>query len=70
MIPLVTLVGLTNPDLFGGALNVENVFAYPVSDSSPSTRSTKAITQVAMAAVMILALLTVLGNLSPMSFTA
>ncbi|MEZ4500229.1 MAG: ABC transporter permease [Thermomicrobiales bacterium] len=29
LIPLVTLIGLSLPDLFAGALIVENVFAYP-----------------------------------------
>jgi peptide/nickel transport system permease protein len=63
LIPLVTLVGLTIPDLFGGALIVENVFAYPGIGQLTINSLNQSDYSVAMAAVMILALLTVLGNL-------
>lgn len=63
MIPLVTLVGLTIPDLFGGALIVENVFSYPGVGQLTINSLNQSDYSVAMAAVMILALLTVLGNL-------
>jgi peptide/nickel transport system permease protein len=63
MLPLVTLVGLTIPDLFGGALIVENVFGYPgVGQLTISSLSSNDYS-VAMACVMMLAILTVLGNL-------
>ena len=63
MIPLVTLVGLTIPDLFGGALIIENVFSYPGVGQLTINSLNQSDYSVAMAAVMILALLTVLGNL-------
>jgi peptide/nickel transport system permease protein len=63
MIPLITLVGLTIPDLFGGALIVENVFAYPGVGQLTINSLNQSDYSVAMAAVMIIALLTVLGNL-------
>lgn len=63
MIPLITLVGLTIPDLFGGALIVENVFAYPGIGQLTVNSLSNNDYSVAMAAVMMLALLTVIGNL-------
>ena len=63
MLPLVTLVGLTVPDLFGGALIVENVFAYPGIGQLTVSSLRQNDYSVAMAAVMMLAVLTVLGNL-------
>jgi peptide/nickel transport system permease protein len=63
MLPLVTLVGFALPNLFGGALIVENVFGYPgvgqltIKSLGSNDYST------AMACVMMLAVLTVLGNL-------
>lgn len=63
MLPLVTLVGLTIPGLFGGALIIENVFAYPgIGQLTVSSLQASDYT-VAMACVMMLAILTVLGNL-------
>ena len=63
MLPLVTLIGLTIPDLFGGALIVENVFAYPGIGQLTVSSLQLNDYSVAMAAVMMLAFLTVLGNL-------
>lgn len=63
MIPLITLVGLTIPDLFGGALIVENVFAYPGIGQLTINSLNQSDYSIAMAAVMILAFLTVVGNL-------
>ena len=63
MLPLVTLIGLTIPDLFGGALIVENVFAYPGIGQLTVSSLQQSDYSVAMAAVMMLAFLTVLGNL-------
>jgi peptide/nickel transport system permease protein len=63
VLPLVTLVGLTIPELFGGALIVENVFGYPgIGQLTIDSLNTNDYS-VAMACVMIFAVLTVLGNL-------
>lgn len=63
VIPLVTLVGLTIPDVFGGALIVENVFAYPGVGQLTVNSLQQSDYSVAMGCVMMLAFLTVLGNL-------
>ncbi|HEV2527023.1 MAG TPA: ABC transporter permease [Thermomicrobiales bacterium] len=63
VLPLITLVGLNIPDLFAGALIVENVFGWngvgrlTISALSGNNYS------VAMAAIMMLSFLTVIGNL-------
>lgn len=62
ILPLVTLVGLTIPDLFGGALIVENVFSYPGIGQVTITALTQSNYSVAMGAIMMLAFLTVVGN--------
>lgn len=63
LLPLVTLVGFTIPDLFGGALIIENVFGYP-GIGQVTVRSLQSNDySVAMACVMMLAVLTVIGNL-------
>jgi peptide/nickel transport system permease protein len=63
LLPLVTLVGLTIPDLFGGALIIENVFGYPGIGQLTVSALQSNDYSVAMACVMMLAILTVLGNL-------
>ncbi len=63
MLPLVTLVGLTIPGLFGGALIIENVFGYPGVGQLTVQALQSNDYSVAMACVMMLAILTVLGNL-------
>lgn len=63
LLPLVTLVGLTIPDLFGGALIVENVFGYPGIGQLTVSSLRSNDYSVAMACVMMLAFLTVVGNL-------
>jgi len=63
ILPLVTLVGLTIPDLFGGALITENVFGYPGIGQQIIASLGRNDYSVAMACVMMLALLTVVGNL-------
>lgn len=63
ILPLVTLVGLTIPDLFGGALIVENVFAYPGIGQVTISALNQSDYSVAMGAIMMLAFLTVIGNL-------
>ena len=63
VLPLITLVGLNIPDLFAGALIVENVFGWNgVGRLTVNALQTNNYS-VAMAAVMMLAILTVLGNL-------
>lgn len=63
MLPLITLVGLTIPDLFGGALIVENVYAYPGIGQVTIDSLQQSDYSVAMGAIMMLAFLTVIGNL-------
>src|SRR5680860_210256 len=63
MLPLVTLIGLTIPGIFGGALIVENVFGYPGVGQLTVSSLRATDYSVAMACVMMLAILTVLGNL-------
>lgn len=63
ILPLVTLVGLTIPDLFGGALITENVFGYPGIGQQIISSLGRNDYSVAMACVMMLAFLTVAGNL-------
>jgi peptide/nickel transport system permease protein len=63
MLPLVTLVGLTIPDLFSGALIVENIFGYPGVGQLTVASLRSNDYSVAMACVMMLAFLTVIGNL-------
>lgn len=63
VLPLVTLIGLTIPELFGGALIVENVFGYPgIGQLTIDSLNTNDYS-VAMACVMLFAVLTVIGNL-------
>ncbi|HWV23950.1 MAG TPA: ABC transporter permease [Thermomicrobiales bacterium] len=63
VLPLVTLIGLDIPNLFGGAVIVERVFGYRgiglVTLESLQTNDYS----VAMACIMMLAFLTVIGNL-------
>lgn len=63
VLPLVTLVGLTIPDVFGGALVVENVFGYRGIGQVTVASLNNNDYSVAMACVMMLAFLTVIGNL-------
>jgi len=63
ILPLVTLVGLTIPDLFAGALITENVFGYPGIGQQIIKSLQSNDYSVAMACVMMLATLTVIGNL-------
>ncbi len=63
LLPLITLIGLSIPDVFGGSLVVENVFAYPgmgrlTVDSVFSNDYT-----MVMGATMFFSLLVILGNL-------
>ncbi len=63
LLPLVTLVGLSIPDLFGGAVIIEQVFAWNgvgrlINDAAQSSDYT-----LVMGAVLMLAVLTLLANL-------
>lgn len=63
MLPLVTLVGLSIPDIFGGSLVVENVFGYRGMGQVLVESLNNSDYSVAMACVMFYAILTVFGNL-------
>lgn len=63
MLPLVTLIGLSIPDIFGGSLIVENVFGYRGMGQVTVYHLQFSDYSVAMACVMFYAVLTVLGNL-------
>lgn len=63
MLPLVTLIGLSIPDIFGGSLIVENVFGYRGMGQVTVTSLQMSDYSVAMACVMFYAVLTVFGNL-------
>lgn len=63
MLPLVTLIGLSVPDIFGGSLIVENVFGYRGMGIVTVEALQFSDYSVAMACVMFYAVLTVFGNL-------
>jgi peptide/nickel transport system permease protein len=63
VLPLVTLIGLDIPSLFGGALVIENVFGYRGVGQLTIESLNANDYSVAMACIMMLAFLTVLGNL-------
>jgi peptide/nickel transport system permease protein len=63
VLPLVTLIGLDIPNLFGGALIVENVFGYRGIGQIIIESLNGNDYSVAMACIMMLAFLTVIGNL-------
>lgn len=63
MLPLVTLIGLSIPDIFGGSLIVENVFGYRGMGQVTVFSLQNSDYSVAMACVMFYAVLTVFGNL-------
>lgn len=63
VLPLVTLIGLDIPNLFGGALIVENVFGYRGIGQVTIESLNNNDYSVAMATIMMLAFLTVVGNL-------
>ena len=63
LLPLITLVGLSIPELLGGALIVENVFAYPGMGQLTVRAVTEADFPVVMGTTLLFAVLVVLGNL-------
>jgi len=63
LLPLVTLLGLSIPDVFGGSLVVENVFAYPgMGRLTVDSVGNKDYTMV-MGTTLFFAVLVIVGNL-------
>ena len=63
LIPLVTILGLSLPGLFTGALIVEQVFNYPGMGFITVSHTLGRDIPVVMAATLIIAIATVIGNL-------
>jgi peptide/nickel transport system permease protein len=63
LIPLVTILGLSLPGLFGGALIVESVFNYPGMGLTTVAHTVGRDIPVVMAATLIIAIATIIGNL-------
>lgn len=63
LLPLVTLIGLSIPDVFGGSLIVENVFAYPGMGRLTVDAVNNKDYTVVMGTTIMFAVLVVLGNL-------
>lgn len=63
LIPLVTLLGLSLPDLFAGALIVENVFAYPGMGRLAITAIGDKDHTLVMGITLMFAFLVIFGNL-------
>lgn len=63
LIPIVTLVGLSLPSLFNGAVITETIFSYPGMGRAIIDSLTRKDYNVAMTALLFLAVLTVLSNL-------
>jgi peptide/nickel transport system permease protein len=63
LLPLITLIGLGIPDLLGGALIVENVFAYPGMGRLTINAVTEGDFTLVMGTTLFFAILVVIGNL-------
>lgn len=63
LIPIITLLGLGLPDFIGGALVIENLFAWPGMGRTTVTAVFKNDYPVIMAANVLFALMTIIGNL-------
>jgi peptide/nickel transport system permease protein len=63
LLPLVTLVGLSLPDLFGGSIVVENVFGYPGMGQLTVRAVFKQDYTLIMGTTLFFAVLVILGNL-------
>lgn len=63
VLPLITLVGLTLPQLFGGAVVVESIFAWPGLGSLAIDAATNRDYTVVMGTVLFISVVTVLANL-------
>ena len=63
LIPLVTIVGLTIPEIFAGALIVENIFAYPGMGRLTITAIGDKDHTLVMGITLVFAVLVIVGNL-------
>jgi peptide/nickel transport system permease protein len=63
ILPLITLVGLTIPNLFGGAVIIESVFGWPGLGSLAIDAALNRDYTVVMGAVLFISVVTVLANL-------
>ncbi|MCC6673982.1 MAG: ABC transporter permease [Thermomicrobiales bacterium] len=63
LIPLVTLLGLSIPDVFAGSLIVENVFAYPGMGRLAITAINDKDHTLVMGITLMFAILVIVGNL-------
>lgn len=63
LIPVITLLGLSLPDFIGGALVIENLFAWPGMGRTTVTAVFKNDYPVIMAANLLFAVMTIVGNL-------
>jgi peptide/nickel transport system permease protein len=63
LVPIVTLVGLAIPNIFGGAVITETIFSYPGMGTAIFESLTGKDYNVAMAALSFLAVLTAFSNL-------
>ncbi len=63
VLPLITLVGLTIPNLFGGAVIIESVFGWPGLGSLAIDAALNRDYTVVMGAVLFISIVTVLANL-------
>jgi peptide/nickel transport system permease protein len=63
LLPLVTLIGLTIPELFAGAFIVEQIFAWPGIGRLAVDAATNSDYTLIMGSVLVFAVLTLLANL-------
>ena len=63
LIPLVTLLGLSIPEVFAGSLIVENVFAYPGMGRLAITAINDKDHTLVMGITLMFAVLVIIGNL-------
>lgn len=63
LIPVITLLGLSLPDFIGGSLVIENLFAWPGMGRTTVTAVFKNDYPVIMAANLLFAIMTIVGNL-------
>jgi peptide/nickel transport system permease protein len=63
VLPLITLVGLTLPDLFGGAVVVESIFAWPGLGSLAIDAANNRDYTVVMGTVLFISVITVFANM-------
>jgi peptide/nickel transport system permease protein len=70
LIPIVTLVGLAIPNIFGGAVITETIFSYPGMGTAILESLLQKDYNVAMAALTFLAVLTAFSNLAADLFYA